>query len=73
MCSSAVALWVKDAMGGGRLDQALAGWHDDLATTPMLRERATTDTHQAMRQAAIQNLTSEWRDDPAKQNSENNL
>ncbi|WP_416210409.1 HEAT repeat domain-containing protein [Frankia sp. Cr1] len=31
-----------------------AGWHDDPATLPWLRDRATHDDHWAVRQTAVQ-------------------
>ena len=46
--------------------QALAaGWRDDPATMPWLRERATTDQDEDVRRAAVQALAAGWRDDPA--------
>ncbi len=41
------------------------GWHDDPGTAPLLRDRATTDTAEPVRQTAIQALADGWHDDPA--------
>ena len=42
-----------------------AGWGDDPATMPWLRERATTDQDGDVRRAAVQALAAGWGDEPA--------
>ncbi|WP_248826968.1 HEAT repeat domain-containing protein, partial [Frankia umida] len=42
-----------------------AGWADDEATLPLLRDRATTDDHDAVRRAAVRAIAAGWADDEA--------
>ena len=41
-----------------------AGWAEDPDTLPLLRDRATTDTDEAVRQAAVQAIAAGWAEDP---------
>ena len=39
-------------------------WANDPGTLPLLRDRATTDDHGDVRQAAVQTIAAGWADNP---------
>jgi hypothetical protein len=53
------------ALREAAVEAIAAGWAEDEATLPLLRDRATTDDHWAVRQAAVEAIAAGWAEDEA--------